>query len=49
MWEDIERLQQEEMDEAIDEQDLEAHYNYMAKIQEVPTADSGTDSKPLEQ
>nr|GEU98563.1 uncharacterized mitochondrial protein AtMg00810-like [Tanacetum cinerariifolium] len=27
----------------------EAHYNYMAKIQEVPTADSGTDSEPLEQ
>nr|GFD56488.1 hypothetical protein [Tanacetum cinerariifolium] len=33
----------------IDEQELEAHYSYMAKIQEVPTADSGTDSKPLEQ
>nr|GEY30638.1 hypothetical protein [Tanacetum cinerariifolium] len=27
----------------------EAHYSYMAKIQEVPTADSGTDSEPLEQ
>nr|GEX96841.1 hypothetical protein [Tanacetum cinerariifolium] len=26
-----------------------AHYSYMAKIQEVPTADSGTDSEPLEQ
>nr|GFC20568.1 hypothetical protein [Tanacetum cinerariifolium] len=35
-------------DEEIDEQELEAHYNYMAKIQEVPTADPGTDSKPLE-
>nr|GEY14727.1 retrovirus-related Pol polyprotein from transposon TNT 1-94 [Tanacetum cinerariifolium] len=34
--------------EEIDEQDLEAHYNYMAKIQEVPTADPGTDSEPLE-
>ncbi|GJS16361.1 retrovirus-related pol polyprotein from transposon TNT 1-94 [Tanacetum coccineum] len=33
----------------IDEQELEAHYSYMAKIQEVPTADSGTDSEPLEQ
>ncbi|GJV59350.1 hypothetical protein Tco_1465450 [Tanacetum coccineum] len=33
----------------IDEQELEAHYNYMAKIQEVPIADSGTDTKPLEQ
>ncbi|GJS79072.1 integrase, catalytic region, zinc finger, CCHC-type containing protein [Tanacetum coccineum] len=29
-------------DEKIDEQELEAHYSYMAKIQEVPTADSGT-------
>nr|GFA92190.1 hypothetical protein [Tanacetum cinerariifolium] len=27
----------------------EAHYSYMAKIHEVPTADSGTDSEPLEQ
>nr|GFB69372.1 hypothetical protein [Tanacetum cinerariifolium] len=36
-------------DEEIDEQELEAHYNYMAKIQEVPTADSITDSEPLEQ
>nr|GEW88653.1 hypothetical protein [Tanacetum cinerariifolium] len=33
----------------IDEHELEAHYNYMTKIQEVPTADSGTDSDPLEQ
>nr|GEW01878.1 copia protein [Tanacetum cinerariifolium] len=36
-------------DEEIDEQELEAHYSYMAKIQEVPTADLGTNSKPLEQ
>nr|GEU88653.1 hypothetical protein [Tanacetum cinerariifolium] len=36
-------------DEEVDEQELEAHYRYMAKIQEVPTADSGTDSEPLEQ
>nr|GEV78641.1 hypothetical protein [Tanacetum cinerariifolium] len=36
-------------DEEIDEQELEAHYSYMVKIQEVPTADSGTYSKPLEQ
>nr|GFB40352.1 hypothetical protein [Tanacetum cinerariifolium] len=36
-------------DEEVDEQELEAHYNYMAKIQEVPTADSGTDSVPVEQ
>ncbi|GKB69977.1 hypothetical protein Tco_0931389, partial [Tanacetum coccineum] len=36
-------------DEEIDEQELEAHYSYMVKIQEVPNADSSTDSKPLEQ
>nr|GEX04548.1 uncharacterized mitochondrial protein AtMg00810-like [Tanacetum cinerariifolium] len=36
-------------DEEIEEQELEAHYSYMAKIQEVPTADSGTDFEPLEQ
>ncbi|GKC85053.1 hypothetical protein Tco_1140770 [Tanacetum coccineum] len=35
-------------DEEIDEHDIEAHYSYMAKIQEVPTAVSGTDSEPLE-
>ncbi|GJU56307.1 uncharacterized mitochondrial protein-like protein [Tanacetum coccineum] len=38
-----------DMDEEINEQELEAHYSYMAKIQEVPIADSGTDSEPLEQ
>nr|GEV90836.1 hypothetical protein [Tanacetum cinerariifolium] len=36
-------------DEEIDEHELEAHYSYMAKIQEVLTADSGIDSEPLEQ
>ncbi|GJR29502.1 hypothetical protein Tco_1105734 [Tanacetum coccineum] len=36
-----------EHDEEIDEQELEAHYSYMAKIQEVPNADSGTDAEPL--
>nr|GFB17010.1 hypothetical protein [Tanacetum cinerariifolium] len=36
-------------DEDIDEHELEAHYSYMAKIQEVPTADTGTDSEPLKQ
>ncbi|GJT59068.1 hypothetical protein Tco_1002601 [Tanacetum coccineum] len=36
-------------DENIDEQELEAHYTYMAKIQEVLNADSCTDSDPLEQ
>ncbi|GJT01900.1 hypothetical protein Tco_0823069 [Tanacetum coccineum] len=35
-------------DEEIHEQELEAHYTYMAKIQEVPTAYSGTDTEPLE-
>nr|GEZ16492.1 hypothetical protein [Tanacetum cinerariifolium] len=35
--------------EEVNEQELEAHYSYMAKIQEVPTADSGTYSKPVEQ
>ncbi|GKB25579.1 retrovirus-related pol polyprotein from transposon TNT 1-94 [Tanacetum coccineum] len=38
----------EDTNEEIDEQELEAHYSYMAKIQEVPTADSRTDTKPLE-
>nr|GEV66214.1 hypothetical protein [Tanacetum cinerariifolium] len=38
----------QDTDEEIDEQELEARYIYMAKIQEVPTADSGTDSEPLE-
>nr|GEX86161.1 putative RNA-directed DNA polymerase [Tanacetum cinerariifolium] len=28
--------------------ELEAHYSYMAKIQEIPTADSGTDSEPMD-
>nr|GEX81510.1 hypothetical protein [Tanacetum cinerariifolium] len=36
-------------DEEVDEQELKAHYCYMAKIQEVPTADSGTDLEPVEQ
>nr|GEZ90439.1 hypothetical protein [Tanacetum cinerariifolium] len=36
-------------DEEIDEQEMEAHYSYMTKIQEVPTADSGSNSEPLEQ
>nr|GEW12870.1 retrovirus-related Pol polyprotein from transposon TNT 1-94 [Tanacetum cinerariifolium] len=36
------------MDKEIDEQEMEAHYSYMVKIQEVPTADSGTDFEPLE-
>nr|GEU61571.1 hypothetical protein [Tanacetum cinerariifolium] len=35
-------------DEEIDEQELEAHYSYMEKIQEVPTTDTCNDSEPLE-
>nr|GEV13344.1 integrase, catalytic region, zinc finger, CCHC-type, peptidase aspartic, catalytic [Tanacetum cinerariifolium] len=35
-------------DEEVDEQELEAHYSYMAKIQEVPNADSGIDSELVE-
>nr|GEU65398.1 hypothetical protein [Tanacetum cinerariifolium] len=38
-----------DIDEEIDEQELEAHYSYMAKIHEVPTVDSSVDSEPLEQ
>nr|GEY18581.1 hypothetical protein [Tanacetum cinerariifolium] len=35
--------------EEVDEQELEAHYSYMAKIQEVPTTDSGTNSELVKQ
>ncbi|GJV49591.1 retrovirus-related pol polyprotein from transposon TNT 1-94 [Tanacetum coccineum] len=35
-------------DEEIDEQELEAHYSYMAKIQEVPNEDSGVELEPLD-
>ncbi|GKE80040.1 hypothetical protein Tco_1550040, partial [Tanacetum coccineum] len=38
----------QDTDEEIDEHELEAHYSYMAKIQEVPTTDLGTDIEPLE-
>nr|GEW43572.1 hypothetical protein [Tanacetum cinerariifolium] len=38
----------EDTDEEVDKQELEAYYSYMAKIQEVPTADSGTNSEPVE-
>nr|GEV91280.1 hypothetical protein [Tanacetum cinerariifolium] len=37
-----------DIDKEIDDQELEAHYNYMAKIQEVPTVDLGIDFEPLE-
>nr|GEV67062.1 copia protein [Tanacetum cinerariifolium] len=40
---------EQDSDEEIYKQELKAHYKYMEKIQEVPTADSGTDSEPLEQ
>ncbi|GJS90923.1 retrovirus-related pol polyprotein from transposon TNT 1-94 [Tanacetum coccineum] len=39
----------EDTDEEIDEQELEAYYSYMTKIQEVPNANSGTDAEPLEE
>ncbi|GKB17779.1 retrovirus-related pol polyprotein from transposon TNT 1-94 [Tanacetum coccineum] len=40
----------DDTDEELDGQELEAHYMYMVKIQEVSTADSGPsfDAKPLE-
>ncbi|GJQ98820.1 hypothetical protein Tco_0521805 [Tanacetum coccineum] len=36
-------------DEEIDKQELEAHYSYMAKIQEVSPEESSSTSQPLEQ
>ncbi|GJU40973.1 retrovirus-related pol polyprotein from transposon TNT 1-94 [Tanacetum coccineum] len=39
----------EDTDEEIDEQELEAHYSYMAKIQEVSPEKSSSISQPLEQ
>nr|GEU73236.1 hypothetical protein [Tanacetum cinerariifolium] len=38
----------DDTDEDIDEQELKAHYSFMAKIQEVVSAESGFDVKPLE-
>nr|GEU67265.1 putative reverse transcriptase domain-containing protein [Tanacetum cinerariifolium] len=38
----------EDMDEKVNEQKLEAHYNFMAKIQEVLPADLRTDAELLE-
>ncbi|GKD15849.1 hypothetical protein Tco_1205007 [Tanacetum coccineum] len=35
-------------DEEVDEQELEAHYSYMAKIQKVLPADSDITAEPLE-
>ncbi|GJR62376.1 retrovirus-related pol polyprotein from transposon TNT 1-94 [Tanacetum coccineum] len=39
----------EDTDEEIDEQELEAHYSYMAKIQEVLPTDSDVNADPLEE
>ncbi|GJY61635.1 retrovirus-related pol polyprotein from transposon TNT 1-94 [Tanacetum coccineum] len=39
----------EDTDEEIDEQELEAHYSYMAKIQEVSPKESSSTGQPLEQ
>ncbi|GKG28644.1 hypothetical protein Tco_0416009, partial [Tanacetum coccineum] len=36
-------------DEKIDEQELEAHYSFMAKIQEVLPEESSSTEQPLEQ
>nr|GEY14180.1 retrovirus-related Pol polyprotein from transposon TNT 1-94 [Tanacetum cinerariifolium] len=55
MWEAIKRLQQEQSDwltdtdEEIDEQELEAHYSFMAKIQEVCKSILAETSKTLEE
>nr|GEV47073.1 hypothetical protein [Tanacetum cinerariifolium] len=38
-----------DMDDEIDEQELEAHYSFMAKIQEVVSLESNSNAKPLEQ
>ncbi|GJR55942.1 hypothetical protein Tco_1406463 [Tanacetum coccineum] len=37
----------DDTDEEIDEQELEAYYSFMAKIQEVLPAESGSDAEPL--
>ncbi|GKB93835.1 hypothetical protein Tco_0979972, partial [Tanacetum coccineum] len=37
-----------DMDEEIDEQELEAHYSFMAKIQEVLPEESSSTKQPLE-
>ncbi|GKG06885.1 hypothetical protein Tco_0329854, partial [Tanacetum coccineum] len=39
----------EDTDKEIDEHELEAHYSYMAKIQEVSPEESSSTSQPLEQ
>ncbi|GKE68148.1 hypothetical protein Tco_1526220 [Tanacetum coccineum] len=39
----------EETDEEIDEQELEAHYGFMEKIQEVLPPESNSNAEPLEQ
>ncbi|GJY57945.1 retrovirus-related pol polyprotein from transposon TNT 1-94 [Tanacetum coccineum] len=39
----------EDTDEEIDEQELEAHYSFMAKIQEVLPGESSSTEQPLEQ
>nr|GEX31340.1 reverse transcriptase domain-containing protein [Tanacetum cinerariifolium] len=44
---DRETVGSQDTDEKIDKQELEAHYSYMAKVQEVPTADLETNTEPL--
>nr|GEV85560.1 hypothetical protein [Tanacetum cinerariifolium] len=43
------RVEADTQESVVELLELEAHYSYMAKIQVVPTADSCTDSEPLEQ
>ncbi|GJR21648.1 hypothetical protein Tco_0970175 [Tanacetum coccineum] len=38
----------DDTDEEIDEQELEAHYSFMAKIQVVLPVESGSDAEPME-
>ncbi|GJW95173.1 hypothetical protein Tco_0174845 [Tanacetum coccineum] len=43
------RPNEQDTDEEIDEQELEAHYSFMAKIQEVLPEESSSTDQPLEQ
>nr|GEU44488.1 hypothetical protein [Tanacetum cinerariifolium] len=43
-----ETVSSQDTDEEVDEQELKAHYGFIAKIQEVLSADLGTDVEPLE-
>ncbi|GKA88919.1 hypothetical protein Tco_0810731 [Tanacetum coccineum] len=47
-WETVGTDWLEDTDEEIDEEELEAYYSFMAKIQGVLHAESGSDAEPLE-